>query len=84
MYEAVSVALRAFYGDTDWTRALQRDGMRAALLAALPVLLGEPVASVVVMDWFPGLGPYPLRTDYTEAGRKLPTGTKLYVIDEVA
>jgi hypothetical protein len=41
--EAVEVALSKFYGSTDWTRSLHRDAMRAALLAALPVVLGGMV-----------------------------------------
>lgn len=41
---AVEVALTAYYGEVDWTRNLNSESMRAALLAALPVLLGEPVA----------------------------------------
>lgn len=72
--------------DGRWFMVREQDALDA-VIAALSQPAGVPgglveVATVTVMDWIPGSGkhPYPIRTDYTETGSRLPTGTKLYAL----
>lgn len=65
-------------GDKDDCHGVELWPDSEAAKAAPAPGVGEAVATITVMDWYPGNGPYPIRTDYTEAGAKLPTGTKLY------
>lgn len=79
MDEAVTAALAAQYGDegadVTYTPTLRRN-MRAAILASLPVLLGEQVGEIVHGEGGPG--GVMLRRRPGFGWHELPSGTKLY------